>query len=339
MDRLVTTQDLDGHAQQYTFFASYEQNVHFLNALNFWSPDADADHEKSGFVVSLRRYSKVKQDERRGVVKPFQKEARESSLSRHLLCWRTEYLCMSMYLRMDITQKQLAPLFGISDSTLSDLVYAWANVLKEYLSLLFPNPTRSQILRAYPIHFIKKFGDAQTMMILDATEFWTQIASHTGVHAILYSSYKGHDTMKVLAACDIIGCTYDGSIPDKVYGGSIGDVMATNDSKILLSVPFGSKVEVDKGFLLDNLCACLGIGLVRPVKRQRNQTQTSAEDTAETQKNWQHKNYCGAVEWWSQATRAVFQWDHTLDPARPCPSSHENLLSHAKFQTGVHSWA
>mmetsp|Transcript_21345 Transcript_21345/g.27585 ORF Transcript_21345/g.27585 Transcript_21345/m.27585 type:complete len:111 (-) Transcript_21345:508-840(-) len=108
-------------------------------------------------------------------------------------------------------------------------------------------PTRCQLLKAYPIHFIRKWGDARIALLLDATEIWTQTASDTNVGAILYSNYKGHDTMKRLAGCNPIGCMSDGSVPDKVYGGSIWDVMATEDTKTVLTVPYGSRVQVDKG--------------------------------------------------------------------------------------------
>ena len=55
-------------------------------------------------------------------------------------------------------------------------------------------------------------------------------------------------------------------------------------SNILEQVPFGSAVEVDKGFLIENLCAILGIICVRPMKLMDRQTQQSKEDVALTQK-------------------------------------------------------
>jgi hypothetical protein len=43
-------------------------------------------------------------------------------------------------------------------------------------------------------------------------------------------------------------------------------------------------VNVDKGFLTDNVCAEIGIGCARPPKKLKRQVQQSAEDTAHTQK-------------------------------------------------------
>ena len=98
-------------------------------------------------------------------------------------------------------------------------------------------------------------------------------------HQLLYSGSPPHGENPAT-----IGCTSHGSIPYKVYGGSIGDVMATEDAEFIYIVPFGMKIQVDKGFLIDNMCARAGVGCVRPVKKQRNQTQFLAEDTAECQK-------------------------------------------------------
>ena len=103
------------------------------------------------------------------------------------------------------------------------------------------------------------------------------------VNAILYSTYKHDLTMKWLAACCPIGAVADKFIGSG-HGGSISDPIATNVSKMLNTVPYGLKVEVDKGFLIENECALLGIGCVRPMKLIDGQAQQSAEDAALTQK-------------------------------------------------------
>lgn len=121
-------------------------------------------------------------------------------------------------------------------------------------------------------------------MLLDATEVWTQKASMTLAHAVMFSDYKKHDTLKHLAGCDPIGTTWSDSIPIDANAGSLADPIATEETGILNCIPFGMRVEVDKGFLIDNMCAELGIGCLRPPKKLAKQTQMSAEDTALTQK-------------------------------------------------------
>lgn len=139
------------------------------------------------------------------------------------------------------------------------------------------------MLRAYPKSVIKKFGHANIFMLLDATESFAEIASMKTVNAILYSAYKHNSTMKWLVGCDPIGTVWNESITDG-FPGSISDPMCTAVTEILHQIPFGCAVEVDKGFLIENDCALLGIVSIRPMKMLEKQTQQSKEDAALTQK-------------------------------------------------------
>jgi hypothetical protein len=64
------------------------------------------------------------------------------------------------------------------------------------------------------------------------------------------------------------------------------DPVATSVSNILVlvGIPFGWQVEVNKGFLIKNLCVLLEIGCIRPPKKLKGQTQQSVEDSALAQK-------------------------------------------------------
>ena len=139
------------------------------------------------------------------------------------------------------------------------------------------------MLRAYPKSVIKKFGHANIFELLNATEIGAEVASMKTVNAILYSAYKHGSTMKWLAGCCPIGCMADTMIGTG-HGGSISDPIATAVSAILKCIPFGMAVEVDKGFLIENECALLGISCVRPMNMIDGQTQQSSEDAALTQK-------------------------------------------------------
>lgn len=55
-------------------------------------------------------------------------------------------------------------------------------------------------------------------------------------------------------------------------------------TKILYQIPFGWAVEVDKGFLIENQCAPLGVVCIRPMKLLEKQQQQSKADVALTQK-------------------------------------------------------
>ena len=197
--------------------------------------------------------------------------------------WKTEWLMYCFYARCNTSMTRIASLFGVGETLVHDVVYAWANVLCTTLAKFFPMPTRSQMLRAYPKSVIKKFGHANICALLDATEIGVEVASMKTVNAIMYSAYKHGSTMKWLAACDPIGAVADPMI-GAGHGGSISDPVATAVSTILESVPFGMAVEVDKGFLIENECALLGIVCIRPMKFLNGQTQQSDADTGLTQK-------------------------------------------------------
>lgn len=199
------------------------------------------------------------------------------------LGWKDEYLVYCFYARCNISMRRVAALFGIGSTLVHNIVCAWANVLCDTLEKFFPVPTRSEILRAYPKSVLKKFGHANIFMLLDATEAFADIASMKTVNAILYSAYKHNSTVKWLVGCDPIGTVWNESISDG-YPGSISDPIATAVSEILDQIPFACAVEVDKGFLIENECALLGIICIRPMKMLDKQTQQSAEDTALTQK-------------------------------------------------------
>ena len=199
------------------------------------------------------------------------------------LDWKTEYLVYCFYAKCNISMRRIAALFGVSAKLVHDIVYAWANVLCLTLGKMFPVPTRSQMLRAYPKSVLKKFGHAKIFMLLDATEVYADVASMKTVNSILYSAYKHHSTLKGLAGCDPIGIVWDESI-SALYPGSISDVVFTSVSKVLDQIPFGCAVEVDKGFLIENDCALIGVVCIRPMKLMKGQTQQSKEDAHLTQK-------------------------------------------------------
>jgi len=193
------------------------------------------------------------------------------------LDWKTEYLVYCFYAKCNISMRRIAALFGVSAKLVHDIVYAWANVLCLTLGKMFPVPTRSQMLRAYPKSVLKKFGHAKIFMLLDATEVYADVASMKTVNSILYSAYKHHSTLKGLAGCDPIGIVWDESI-SALYPGSISDVVFTSVSKVLDQIPFGCAVEVDKGFLIENDCALIGVVCIRqflPVEQANGQMKRS----------------------------------------------------------------
>eukprot|EP00978_Attheya_sp_CCMP212_P008149 scaffold19021_cov44-Attheya_sp.AAC.1 len=113
------------------------------------------------------------------------------------------------------------------------------------------------MLRAFPVSVLRKFGKAHMFMLMDATEITTEIASMKMMNSALWSSYKSHSTLKWLTGTDAIGNSWKDSIP-KAHPGGRGDGVMTVVTKILNQIPPGMAVNVDKGFLIDNICALVG---------------------------------------------------------------------------------
>ena len=44
------------------------------------------------------------------------------------MCWKTEWLVYNFYVRCDISMQRIATLFGVSRTTVHNVVYAWVNV-------------------------------------------------------------------------------------------------------------------------------------------------------------------------------------------------------------------
>eukprot|EP00978_Attheya_sp_CCMP212_P003638 scaffold7620_cov46-Attheya_sp.AAC.1 len=162
-------------------------------------------------------------------------------------------------------------LFDAADTLISeDIIYAWGNLLDEFFKVFFPTPTRSQMLSAYPDSVIRKFGKANIFMLMDATEITAEVASMKLMNSALYSAYKHNSTVKWLTGTDAIGTSWYDAIPPGRPGGA-GDGVMTVVIEILDQIPPGMAVEVDKGFLIDNLYALAGV-------------QQAAHSTALTQK-------------------------------------------------------
>jgi len=147
------------------------------------------------------------------------------------------------------------------------------------LCKIFPRPSRSQILRAYPKQLIKANGHARCFLLFDAFEIFAQQSSNPNIASITYSNYKGHCTIKSFGAVDTIGYPHAKTIFDGRTGRH-ADGSMTHETQILKQVSFSHTCKTDKGFLINNKAATEGIVINRPKKRLRHQMQQSDVDTS-----------------------------------------------------------
>lgn len=115
-------------------------------------------------------------------------------------------------------------------------------------------------------------------VILDATEFFTQVPRNYEQHGNLYSSYKNHCTCKVL-----IGITPSGAISfvSDVYEGAISDKEIFKKSKIMDKINPGDLVMVDRGFNVRDILLQKGADIVIP-PILGNRTNLSQQEEAQT---------------------------------------------------------
>ena len=284
---------LSNNVHSFTLFDTIEQNDAFLDIINFADGSDGSFDAGDGLCENLRCYSKIDMKERSGCNDPPSLNHDSDEYMAYLrkrraamkgsMTWKDDYFAFCLYVRAGTTQSFAASIVGISVGRMSDVFHEWAQVLDTALCQMFPRPSRRQMLRAFPAHFIEKDGHVRAFLLLDGFEIFTQQSSNVNVASSTHSDYKKHCTVKFLGGVDPIGCPWNGTVPDG-NPGRISDVMATVDTKILREVPFGHTCKVDKGFIIDNEASREGVIIDRPQKRLKKQIQQTAVDTAQTQK-------------------------------------------------------
>jgi hypothetical protein len=83
---------------------------------------------------------------------------------------------------------------------------------------------------------------------------------------------------------DPVGTFWHDAIP-KGHPGGASDMVMPFVLKIMEQVLPGMAVEVEKGFIIDNLCAMVGIICIRPEKRLNGQMQQAAATTTALTQN------------------------------------------------------
>ena len=109
-------------------------------------------------------------------------------------------------LRLDVPSQDLAYPFGISAATISRIFSSCISVMDTRLSPLIHWPERAEIWSTMPECFQYSFGKRITV-IIDCFEIFIEKSSNLLARAETSSSYKHHNTIKVL-----IGITPQGTI-------------------------------------------------------------------------------------------------------------------------------
>ena len=175
------------------------------------------------------------------------------------LTLREEFIMTLIRIRRGFTVRTLSDMFGISVSYTSKIFCTWISFLYLELGpLLIRWPTKEQIAKTFPASF-KHFKN--TRCIIDCTEIFIQKPSMPSSQRITWSSYKHHNTSKLLVATSPRGTfTFISSL----WTGSISDKRIVQESGFMDLIERGDDVMADRGFLIRDLLAEKGATLNIP---------------------------------------------------------------------------
>lgn len=132
----------------------------------------------------------------------------------HAMALVDEYFAVQVRLRLGLLLEDVAERCGISASHFSRIFTTWISLLYHVLN---PWPSRDLVARHTPEEFGKYPG---TCVIIDCTEVYIQRPTFLSSQAETFSSYKHHNTFKVLVGISPAGAT---TFISKLWGGRVSD--------------------------------------------------------------------------------------------------------------------
>ena len=171
-----------------------------------------------------------------------------------------EFFIVLCRLRRGFSERHLARLYGVAQSTIGRLFVPWINFMYLKFGQVCIWPSNSVVQATMPADFKEKFPSMR--VIIDCTEVFFEMPSSLLLNSeLFFSSYKNHVTLKGL-----VGIAPSGGITfvSQLYTGSISDREIVLQSGILSqSFDDGNSVMADKGFQIQDILP-LGVDLNIP---------------------------------------------------------------------------
>ena len=195
------------------------------------------------------------------------------------LCMRKQLLLTFIKLVHDFPHQDLAFRFGISQTTSSLIIRSWVSIINDRLyKRIVRSPNRDSNKASLPMLYREHFDDLTE--IIDCYETQVQKPHSLKDQVALYSSYKGRDTVKGLAAATGHGVL---TFMSPLFCGRKSDKHIVLQSGYLDHIQRGDLVLADRGFLIEEEMAIRGAKLVTPAF-MKNQKQFDAKTTEATRR-------------------------------------------------------
>ena len=188
-----------------------------------------------------------------------------------------EFLATVVKLRLNCPVQDLAYRLNVSCSTISRIFLKWMTAMDKCLHTLILWPDREALWKTMPECFRASFG-TKVAVIIDCFEIFIERPSNLQARASTWSSYKHHNTVKVL-----LGITPQGvvSFVSEPWGGRVSDKHLTEHCGILDKLLPGDVVLADRGFDIKESVGMMQARLHIPAFT-KGKSQLSAMEVTET---------------------------------------------------------
>lgn len=200
-----------------------------------------------------------------------------------------ELLITLVKLRLNLSEEFLGHLFGIDQSTVSEIFHCWIDVMASRLHSLILWPEREDLRRNLPVCFLTFFKEC--VSIIDCFEVLIECPSDLRAQAQTWSNQKQHNTLKFL-----ISITPQGSVSfvSKSWGGRVTDKHLAEHSGFLDKLLPGDLILSDQDFTAEDSVGLFCAELITPPLTQ-GKKQLSHKEIESAQENSQVRRHVERV--------------------------------------------